>query len=202
MRLPVHLPNEQNVIICDNSTEEQLIESIEQATMFIDYFELNKNNPQARKYLYSDIPSHYTFKKEKFDNKNVMHWSPRKNCFNTIGRMYPVSPNQTELFNFRILLFNIKGATSVDDLKIIKGEIHPTFTVACLALGLIEDDNEWKHFMTEATSWMMPQQLRLLFVRILIHYQPVHPKNLWNDFKNLFYIFIFCFRCGLQFFSN
>jgi len=30
---------------------------------------------------------------------------------------------------------------------------------------------------------MMPRRLRNLFVRILIHCQPVHPKKLWDDFK-------------------
>ncbi|XP_036148429.1 uncharacterized protein LOC118647495 [Monomorium pharaonis] len=34
---------------------------------------------------------------------------------------------------------------------------------ACLALGLIEDDEEWKRAMNEAIGWMMPQQLRRLF---------------------------------------
>ncbi|XP_048509622.1 uncharacterized protein LOC125500571 isoform X2 [Athalia rosae] len=38
--------------------------------------------------------------------------------------------------------------------------------------------------MDEATTWMMPRRLRRLFVRILIHCQPVHPKDLWEEFKD------------------
>lgn len=30
---------------------------------------------------------------------------------------------------------------------------------------------------------MMPKQLRCLFVRILIHCQPIHPEELWEEFK-------------------
>ncbi|XP_024877995.1 uncharacterized protein LOC112458538, partial [Temnothorax curvispinosus] len=54
---------------------------------------------------------------------------------------------------------------------------------ACLALGLIEDDEEWYRAMNEAKVWMMPRRLRNLFVRILIHCQPVYPKKLWDKFK-------------------
>jgi len=33
---------------------------------------------------------------------------------------------------------------------------------------------------------MMPKRFRNLFVQILIHCQPVHPKTLWDDFlKNI-----------------
>ena len=49
-----------------------------------------------------------------------------KNCFNTIGRMYAVSPTQTELFHLRLL---------------VDGVIHNQFAVACLAKGLIDDNN-------------------------------------------------------------
>ena len=31
---------------------------------------------------------------------------------------------------------------------------------------------------------MMPRTLRQLFVRMLIHCQPIHPDELWNEFKN------------------
>ena len=38
--------------------------------------------------------------------------------------------------------------------------------------------------MEEATLWMMPQRLRHLFVRILIHCQPIYPEKLWDQFKD------------------
>jgi len=47
-----------------------------------------------------------------------------------------------------------------------------SFSATCLALGLIEDDNEWRRVMNEVIGWMMPRQLRRLFVRILLHCQP------------------------------
>ena len=38
--------------------------------------------------------------------------------------------------------------------------------------------------MNEAEIWMMPRQLRRMFIRILIHCQPLHLRNLWEEFKD------------------
>ena len=59
-----------------------------------------------------------------------------------------------------------------------------TFSEACLALGLINDDKEWSRDLREIVSWMMPGSIRLLFIRILINCQPVHPDELWENFKD------------------
>jgi len=91
-RLPVHLPNEHNVIIDDNINNNAIRSAIERVTMLIDYFELNAPDEGAKQYLYSDIPSHYVFKKVTikakllFAGKNVRY-------LNCIGRMYSVSPS-------------------------------------------------------------------------------------------------------------
>ena len=58
-----------------------------------------------------------------------------------------------------------------------------TFSEACLALGLIDNDEEWNRAMQEAVSWTMLGSISLLFVCILIHFQPVHPDELWENFK-------------------
>ena len=38
--------------------------------------------------------------------------------------------------------------------------------------------------MQEAVSWMMSGSIRLLFVCFFIHCQPVHPNELWENFKD------------------
>ncbi|KYM98545.1 ATP-dependent DNA helicase PIF1 [Cyphomyrmex costatus] len=183
IRLPVHLPNEQNIIIEDGCDNDTITSVLDQVTMLIDYFALNSRDEEAKQYLYIEIPQYYTFKKEKINGKNISRWVKRSNRYNCIGRMYSVSPTQLELFHLRLLLLTIKGATSFENLKVINGEYHQTFTATCLTLGLIENDDEWKLAMNEAIRWMMPQQLRKLFVRILIHCQPLHPEELWETFK-------------------
>ena len=148
----------------------------------MDYFALNARYPQARLNRYGYIATHYVFKKEP--GTNIFHCSPRKTKFNVIGRMYSISPTQTELFHLRLLLLTIKGAKSFDDIRIVNGEICHTYVGTCLALSLTEDDDEWKRIMHEAEVWMMPRQLRNSFVRILIHCHPLHPNELWEEFKD------------------
>ncbi|XP_031779863.1 uncharacterized protein LOC107982020 [Nasonia vitripennis] len=160
IRLAVHLPYQQSIIIVGNANNIRENLNCSSSTL-LDYFKLNLENPEARQYFYADIPSYFVYKKQKIDGLTVSSWTVRKQQFNCIGR-----------------------STSFDDLKTVDGVIQPTFTAACLALGFIEDDEEWMRAMEEATVWMMPTQLRRLFVRILIHCQPVHPEELWEKFKD------------------
>ena len=145
---------------------------------------MNLENEDARQYFYKDIPLIYTYKKQTVNGLNISKWETREKAFNCIGRMYSISPTHLELFHLRLLLLHVKGATSFNSLKTVDGIVHVSFTSACLALGLIEDDEEWARAMEEATMWMMPVRLRQLFVRILIHCHAIHPENLWQKLKN------------------
>ena len=78
--------------------------------------------------------------------------------------MYSVSPSQVELFRLRLFLLNCRGAKSFDELKNLNGVQYMTFSEACLALGLIDDDEERSRAMQEAVSWIIPSSIRLLFV--------------------------------------
>ncbi|XP_008557719.1 uncharacterized protein LOC103578405 [Microplitis demolitor] len=181
MRLPVHWPNQQTITINSPETEDSIQNALEKQTMLIDYFALNSRDFEARNLTYAEIPSLYVFKKQK--KFNIYSCRRRKSHFNVICRMYSVSPNQIELFHLRLLLVNVKGAPSFEDLKTVNGITYDTYVATCLTLGLIEDDDEWKKVMKEAESRMMPYQLRRLFVRILIYCQPVYPEQLWEEFK-------------------
>ena len=152
--------------------------------MLIDYFALNLRDFEARKYYYADIPVHYVFKTQNIDGKEISQWHKRKKHIDCIGRMYTVSPSQVELFHLRILLLRVKGATSFEHLRTVDNEIKETFTSACLALGFIENDEEWTNAMNEAKVFMMPRQLHGLFVRILIYCNPLNPEQLWENFKD------------------
>jgi len=59
MRLPVHLPNEQNIIIENESTEDAITTALNQVSMLIDYFSLNLRDEEVRQYLYIEIPRYY-----------------------------------------------------------------------------------------------------------------------------------------------
>ncbi|XP_043468117.1 uncharacterized protein LOC122502237 [Leptopilina heterotoma] len=163
LRLPVHLINRHTVTISEEANDDAINEALQKRTMLLEYFDLNRRDPQARQYIYAEIPCYYVFKKER--GENTLKWVKRKGSFNVIGRMYSISPSQSKLFHLRLLLIVVKGATSYDHLQTVNNIVHDTFRSACLALGLIEDDEEWERALTEGEVWMMPQQLRRLFVQ-------------------------------------
>src|SRR6266542_3557172 len=100
--------------------------------------------------------------------------------------MYYVSPkaNNSEQFYLRPLLTAVKGATSFEALCTVNNQLKPTFKEACIALGLLADDNEWHQCLGEAGLMATGHQLRVLFVTILIDCSPTHPRQLWNNHKH------------------
>jgi hypothetical protein len=61
----------------------------------------------------------------------------------TIGCMYYAHATSGECYYLRILLNCVKGATSYEYLRTVDGTKHNTFKDACIAMGLLVDDNEW-----------------------------------------------------------
>ncbi len=112
-------------------------------------------------------------------------WTPHQQGF-AIGRMYYVSSkaNDSERFYLRLLLTAVKGATSFEALRTVNNQLKPTFKEACIALGLLTDDNEWHQCLGEAGLMATGHQLRVLFVTILIDCSPTHPRQLWNNHKH------------------
>jgi hypothetical protein len=66
----------------------------------------------------------------------------RKRGF-AIGRMYYAHSTLGERYYFWMLPNCIKGATSYEHLQIVYGTKHDIFKDACIAMGLLADDNEW-----------------------------------------------------------
>jgi hypothetical protein len=96
-----------------------------------------------------------------------------------------LEPSTGEKFYLRLLLHNVTGATSFEDLRTTNrgtpnSTIHPTFKAACGALGLLEDDSEWQQCITEAAAQQSGRHLRELFVTILLFNSPSDPLALWT----------------------
>jgi hypothetical protein len=53
-----------------------------------------------------------------------------------------------------------------------------------MALGLLRDDQEYVHALTEAVGYQGSPQLRMLFGSILIFAPVGNLENLWESFKN------------------
>ena len=141
------------------------------------YFKANAQHPQARTILYQDFPAKFRW------NVKTHKWTPRARGL-AIGRMYFVSVKAGERFYLRLLLTAIKGATSFQDLSTVDGVVYPTFRQACLARGLLDDDNEWHLCLTEGRAMATGYQLRMLFVIILCECNPLNPLELWEQHKH------------------
>ncbi|KAH9083145.1 hypothetical protein Ae201684P_014043 [Aphanomyces euteiches] len=98
--------------------------------------------------------------------------------------MLTVSPRSGDCFYMRMLLCYRRGPTSHEDLRTVNGVVHPKFKSAALALGFLENDEEWQTCMREATETATPYELRTLFASILIHCEPADARGLWNKFED------------------
>jgi len=99
------------------------------------------------------------------------------------------SPRNQERFYLRILLSQIKGATSYEDVQTIDGNLCDTFEEAVRQLGLLdEEDNEFDKCLKESATYQMPSQLRQLFASILLFCDPREfnaYKLLYDHWKSL-----------------
>ncbi|XP_072158483.1 uncharacterized protein [Bemisia tabaci] len=176
IRLAVHGPGHQNVYFKEGKEERALKCSESKKTTLTAWFELNEKDTYAHNYLYYEIPEKYIFDNNK--------WVKRKNkCKKVIGRMYGVSPNDTDRFYLRMLLLHVKGAKSFSDLLQFNGTTYKTFKEVVIARGLLQDDTEWFHCLHEMENYHMPKQLREMFAYICCFCEPTSPFDLWNTFK-------------------
>ncbi|KAH0712136.1 hypothetical protein KY289_008095 [Solanum tuberosum] len=107
-------------------------------------------------------------------------WTRRKRG-NSIGRIYFAHPASGERFYMRMLLNFVNGSTSFESIRTINGVRYDTYKEACYALGLLEDDKEWNDCLAEAACWASVNELRNLFVTILIHCQVSDSSKLWRS---------------------
>ena len=169
-RLPVHLPYANIVPFKNNSKLKKLIEEPDiKKTKLTEWFTTNQKNPKGLELTYCGFPSKFTWIQKH------RTWEERKHG-DKIGRLYYVNPSEGERFYLRQLLMIVKGAKSYDDIKTYKGTIYSTFKEACIARGLLANDNEWYDAFKEATTWASAFQLRNLFVTMLLHCQIQNEK--------------------------
>ena len=143
------------------------------------WFLLNRNDDAARALTYLDLIKFYRW-------NPVNHiWKRRvqKLKFPTIGRLPQAFPKDIERFYLRLLLQHVRGPTSFEDIRTVNGQEYKTFADAARARGLAENDSEWDDCLKDGCSFKMPNQLRTLFVIILIFCTPINSNALWQKYK-------------------
>lgn len=186
MHLSVHLENGQRVYFTSENAREKVTNP--KNTTLTAFFQLCQNDPFARTLYYYDVPKYYTWNisKGEFCRRKQGRRIPEYAGIcesETLGRVYTVHPNNAECYYLRMLLHEMKGPISFEDLKLVNGEICQTYREACLKLGLLEDDKHWNNTLIEAEITRHPRQMRELFAIILSTCAPADPLSLWERFK-------------------
>ena len=103
---------------------------------------------KAKSLLYSEMRNNFVWSESK------KQWTERKRGFGeVIGRMYTVHPKEGDRFYLRLLLNEIRGATSYEDIrKTENGVVHETFYEACRSRNLLQDDSAWELFLQDMVA--------------------------------------------------
>ncbi|XP_012850810.1 PREDICTED: uncharacterized protein LOC105970521 [Erythranthe guttata] len=134
IRLSFHLPDHQPIVFNEHQSLQSVLDrpSTKQ-TMFLAWFEANKNYPHVRDLRYGDFPQQFVYKEDS------RTWVPRKKGF-SIGRIANVLPGKGEDYYLRLLLNIQRGCTCYEDIRKVFDIVYPTFRDACYVLGLLDDD--------------------------------------------------------------
>ncbi|CDF35745.1 ATP dependant DNA Helicase Pif1 [Chondrus crispus] len=173
VRLPTH-----HTVYFEKGREQEAALRPASGTKLTEWFKANEKYPSARHIRYHKFPKYFMWKKkEAYDFSGT--------GANVVGRIYTVSPREGERYFLRLLLTQVPGATSFENLRNIDGEQCTSFRQACLRLGSLADDADWKHAIRDSfRSSFVP--LSHLFATILAHFQPSDPLSLWNDHLHMF----------------
>ena len=177
VRLTLHLPGMHRVVF----NPEESLETIQsragqQMSTLTGFFAYCASSGDECPFTYQEFPQHFVWLKSE------KRWKLRERGY-AIGRMYFASPNCGERFYLRLLLTIVKGPKSFQSLRTVDNVMHDTFKLACVAMGLLEDDEEWIQCLKEAAVMKTGYQLRRLFSIILTQYSPLNPCALWNQFS-------------------
>lgn len=185
MHLSVHLENGQRVYFTKDNVMEKMQNPSK--TTLMAFFDLCNVDDFARRLFYYEVPAYYVWKNGSFARRkkgeNVPNY-PGVKKEAVLGRVYTVHPNNFECYYLRLLLHEVRGPTSFQDIKTVNGIIHVNFQSACRALELLEDDEHWNRTLEDAVVSESPQNLRELFAIMLVFCNFSDPLLLWNSHKD------------------
>uniref|UniRef100_A0A0K0FS11 Helitron_like_N domain-containing protein n=1 Tax=Strongyloides venezuelensis TaxID=75913 RepID=A0A0K0FS11_STRVS len=139
VRLAVHLINEECTVADEINNDNNNCFKAEKGykSTLVAYYNLNKNDINARNYLYNEIPEHY--------------W------------IFTVSPMNVELFSLRQLLLHVPEAKCEGDLKFVNGFQWLSFRDAAIARNLLDTENNYNELFQEVCKSAMLNMLRNYF---------------------------------------
>ena len=178
-RLNFYLPDENVVTFRDCDHLDNVFNRFDdQKTIFTEWMKTNALYEDARELTYADFPTKWVWQ------QNYKLWKKRESG-KSIGRIVYAHLTSGDRFYLRMLLNVMKGPRNFEEIKTINGVTYPTYKAACYALGLLDGDQEWHDAIIQASQWSTGNQLRELFVTILLFCEVSNPFELWDKNWNI-----------------
>ena len=189
-KLPIHMPGQERFLFDDDQPLDRarVEEFAERKDRLTGFFHLCEQDPEAREYTYLEIIKRYRWIAKT--REVPAHWAKRKRgkrdedgevVVDNVARIPQVPMARFELYHMRLLLYHVKGPTSYKDLRTFEEIEHPTYRKACMARGLIPNDEALKEAMYEIKDTCFGKHMRTLFCILLTYHTPADALALWQD---------------------
>lgn len=185
VHLAVHLENGQRVYF----TTDNALQRADRppSTTLTSFFEMCQKDNFAKTLMYAEMPKYYTWNQSSKQFQRRKRGTPvvgYEDVYSTdaLGRIYTVHPSNAECYYLRLLLINVRGPTSFENIRTVDGVLCTTYREACQRLQLLEDDIHWDYTLSEAIISAHPHQIRTLFSIIVATCFPSKPIDLWTKY--------------------
>lgn len=126
----------------------------------------------------------YYEERRKVSRSPAMYVVLRSAKHHHVCRIETARPSQGEIFYLRAILQSRPLLSFTDGLSLDHQQFR-TYQESTMALGLFSERGEAYYAIQEAVHTLYtPQQLRYLFIHLLVNDCVMDPLNLWEDFKH------------------
>ncbi|XP_009622040.1 uncharacterized protein [Nicotiana tomentosiformis] len=172
--LQLHLDGQQYISFKSTESINAILKNpLIRKIMLTEFFVMNQTDDYdiKLKLLYKDFPEYFVW------SVTDKTWTRRKQR-SVIGRVVTCHPTEGERYYLRLLLLNVRGPTSYEDLRTVNGRCYITFREAVEKRELLHSDNSLVDCMIEAASYQLPYSLRRYWYIVLLPIQKSYGNNL------------------------
>ncbi len=183
--LALQLQDEQVITFNDEGAVQNVAESGPPATTLTAFFEAMNLHPHMRHVLYPDVFQHFTYFRKRFQlRKRRLSFQDNRKA-DTVGRLPIISVNShnAELYYLRMLLYRVPGPTCFQDRRRVGGRVMETYLAACIAYGIVDNDQEVDSVMEEAANIAFGPAVREVFANMLIFVLRGNHLQFWERHK-------------------
>ena len=101
-----------------------------------------------------------------------------------MGRLPLFEPSMGDVFYLKLLLTHdhCKGTKSEEGLRTVQGTIHKSCKDACIALGILQNEQEWDNCLQEIEESVTSSRFRNLFATLVIENSPSNVEELFEKY--------------------